>query len=725
MRYVCINQHDHTDCGPACLATIARQNGVYISIAKLRKLAGTDKQGTNMYGMLKAAKSIGFYAKAVKGNENALQSKIPLPCIAHMKRGAEGYHYVVLHKVTKKYVIIADPSMGIQKIKISQFLGKEANSSHYSWTGNLIFMVYKKNNGKEYGKSKLNIFSLLKPHKKILTYVFIASVLYTILSISGSFYYKLLIDDILPDSLEKTMTVISLAMIVLGVFKIIMDAIRNYLCIFLSQGLNVSIVFNFYKHVIQLPMEFFSTRETGEIISRSTDAVQIREVLSSITLTLMIDVVMVIAGGFFLYAQSSKLFFLTVCIIFIYSCIVAMFKKIYKKLNMRFMEENAQLTSYCIESINGIETIKAYNAEEDVEEITESKFITLMKSLYKLQWFTNFQVALKSFLEVVGEILILWIGGVDVINGNMTIGQLITFNSLLVYFLDPIKKIVNIQPQLQSAIVAAERIDEILQLECEKTEREEKKVRLDILDGDIEFNHVDFRYGTRKRVINDVSFRIKKGQCVGFVGESGSGKTTLAKLLLHLYNVENGEISINGVNIDDIKLETLRKRIAYISQDTFLFSGTIYDNLILGKQDASLDEVIEAAKMAQANEFIQEFNCRYDTKLSENGNNLSGGQRQRLAIARAMVKKPDILILDEATSNLDSITEKLFDVTLDEFCKDITTIFIAHRLSTIKKCDVIFVMNDGRIIEVGNHEQLLMKGGKYTDLINQQSLEGV
>ena len=223
--------------------------------------------------------------------------------------------------------------------------------------------------------------------------------------------------------------------------------------------------------------------------------------------------------------------------------------------------------------------------------------------------------------------------------------------------------------------------------------------------------------------MDDVDITIHKGEKVAFVGESGSGKTTLTKLLLHLYKPEEGNILINGNNIEDIQLETLRERIAYISQETFLFSGTIMENLMLGIDDASVDDVIEASKLAQAHEFINELPLRYETMLEENGANLSGGQRQRLAIARAMLKKPDILILDEATSNLDAITERALDKTIHEYCKDMTTIFIAHRLSTIKDCDRIFVMEKGKIIETGTHEELKLAGGKYAMLASQQSLD--
>lgn len=728
MHFVCIKQYDYTDCGAACLATICKQNGYKIGITKIREIAGTDKQGTNAYGVIKAAEQLGFDAKGVKGNKEAFFSEFPLPCIAHVIADGNLLHYVVIHKITKKQVVIADPAKGIVKLTPEEFFGEvqeDGKPPKYQWTGVLILLVKKESfvKGDETKGLFSRFFYLLKPQRHLLIHIFFASLVYTILGILGAFYFQELIDTVLPDALSKTLMTLSIGVILLNIFKVILNAFRSHLLLYLSQKLDIALLLGYYRHVLELPMNFFGTRKVGEIISRFNDASKVRDAISGATLTIMIDTLMAIAGAIILYVQSPKLFAITVIMVVLYFAIVAGFNKWYEKLNRKQMEDNAQLTSYMVESLNGVQTVKAYNAEPKVKLETEKKFVKLLKSIFNLCWVENLQTSLKTFVELVGGIVILWVGGISVIHGDMTIGSLITFHALLAYFLDPVKNLINLQPQMQTAVVAADRLGEILDLEAEKTDAENRKLHPESIAGDIEIKNLDFRYGTRKLVLEDINLTIKKGQKIAFVGESGSGKTTLSKLLLHMYTAEKGEILINENNIEDIQIEKLRDRIAYIPQETFLFSGTIFENLTLGLDYATMDDIIDACKKAQAHEFINELPMRYETKLEENGANLSGGQRQRLAIARAMLKNPDILILDEATSNLDAITERALDRTIHEFSKEMTVIFIAHRLSTIKNCDKIYVMEKGKIIESGNHKQLTELGGKYAELVNQQSLE--
>lgn len=724
-KYYCIKQHDITDCGAACLATISKQYDFKTSITKIREVAGTDKQGTNAYGVIKAAEQLGFSAKGVKGDQSAFFSEFPLPCIAHVIVDGGLLHYVVVHKITKNQVVIADPGKGIIKLTPKEFFGEKKEDGKpptYQWSGVLILMVPSQTF--ERGDETKGLFQrfihLLLPQKRLIIHVFIASMLITVFGILGSFYFKVLIDDVLSAGLIKTLHILSIGIILLNLFKVLLAAFRSHLLLYLSHKLDIALLLGYYKHVLGLPMNFFGTRKVGEIISRFNDASKVRDAISGATLTIMIDSIMVIVGGVILYSQNAYMFGITLIVVIFYFIIVISFNKWYKRLNQTQMENNAQLTSYMVESLNGIQTVKAYNAERKVNLETEMKFIRLLRSVFRLSWVSNLQGSMVGFVELTGGIVILWVGAYQVIKGNLSIGQLITYNSLLAYFLEPVKNLINLQPQMQTALVAADRLGEILDLEPERTMMEEKKLSPDNIRGDINIKDVTFRYGTRRLVLEHITMNIRQGERIALVGESGSGKTTLSKLLLNLYSPEKGEILINDNNLKDIKLESLRERIAYIPQETFLFSGSIMENLMLGLEDVTVEEVIEASKKAQAHDFINDMPLRYETRLEENGSNLSGGQRQRLAIARAILKKPDILILDEATSNLDSITERAIEMTIEKYSKGMTTIIIAHRLSTIKRCDRIYVMEKGKIIEEGNHEELIGVDMIYARLWRQQ-----
>ncbi|NKX13359.1 peptide cleavage/export ABC transporter [Bacillus cereus] len=715
-KYHWVRQHDIKDCGAACISTVSKHYGLHIPISKIREYAGTDRNGTNVYGLIQAAEKLGFSAKGVRGNVESLK-EIPLPAIAHVIIEGKLLHYVVILEITKKgKVIVADPGEGIIKYDIKEF--------NEIWTGVLVLLIPNESfQSRDEEKNTFGRFMfLLKNQKSLLIPVFLSSILITIFGVLGAFYFKIVIDNIVTENLKHTLTYLSIGIIALYIFKVILELFRSHLILYLSRRLDIKLMFGYYKHVLSLPMNFFETRKVGEIISRFQDAAKIREALATTTLTVMIDTIMVIAGSILLYTQSSTLFFITALHIPIYILIIWMFQSSYEKINRQEMESNAELTSYIVESLNGISTIKSYNAEKEAEFQTEKRLISLLQKFFKRFVITNSQESIKTIVELVGGVVILWVGAISILNGEMTIGQLVAYNALLVYFLDPIKNLVDLQPTLQSAFVASKRLTEILDLDLEKNDQEDKKLSPTSFHHKIRLDNITFKYGTRQNIFNNLSFEIPIGYSVGFVGESGSGKTTIAKLLMRYYDVNEGNIYYDNYHIKDMNRTGLRNKIAYVAQESFFFSGSIFDNLVFGlNREVTMDKIIEACILADAHEFISSLPLRYDTLLEENASNVSGGQRQRLSIARALLKEADVLILDEATSHLDSTSERKIIENLKEYrAGKLTTITIAHRLSTIMHCDNIFVMSKGEIVEEGKHGELINKDGLYRVLWNNQ-----
>ena len=714
MKYTCVKQIDSTDCGAACLATILNHYNSFMPIAKIRELAGTDKQGTNVYGMVQAARKLGFDADGVEGDEESLFSDFPLPAIAHVVIDNSLLHYVVIHSISKDKIVVADPAKGIVNYTPQDFLK--------IWSGVMILLTPDNNFTQSKKKSTLNrFFSMVISQKKLLTPIFISSLIITATGILASFYYSVIMDSILLSQSYEFLLTISLCVLGLYIVKNILEYLRGRLILNLSKKIDLQLIPEFNKHLLRLPLSFFQMRKCGEIVSRYSDASKIRDALSDAVLTIMIDSLMALGGGIILFLQNKLLFFIALGMLVLYGSVVLLYNKPIRKANRSVMEDNAQFSAYLYESVEGIETIKAMNNEAISERKSKNLYDKLWVSIKKNFLLNISQSTIVGTIAVIGETIILWIGTINVLNGVMTIGSLITFHALLAYFLSPAKNLLNLQPTIQTAVVAAERLNDVLDLDTENPDTKNGADFSANLFKNIDIKNIFFRYGTRELVLKDLSLSIKAGEKIAFVGESGSGKTTLAKLLLNFYEQESGSISIGGEDVRNIPHLVLRDRISYISQETFLFSGTIKENLLLAKNDATDDEIKEACRISQANTFISKMPLGLDSLIEENGANLSGGQRQRLAIARALLRKPNILIMDEATSNLDTITEKAIEETLNEISEDTTIIIIAHRLSTIKSCDNIYVFEDGEIIEKGSHKELLNKNGAYAHFWRQQT----
>ena len=710
-----MRQHDETDCGAACLGTIAQKYGLRMSIAQIRDMADTDIAGTNVLGLIKAANKMGFNARGVKGTIDLFkaESSISLPAIAHVVKDEKLLHFIVIFRIDEKYVHVGDPSSGKRKIEITDFIK--------IWTGVLILLApnesFEKGN-KTKGVLK-NFLPLVTPHKWTLAGVILASVIYTVFGIIGTFYYRYLLDQIIPNSEKNILFILSIGVVALYVFQSVISGVRSQLLLFLGKRVDYRLVLDFYNHLIELPIKFFSSYKIGDIISRFQDAGEIRQTITNATIAIIMDTMMLLIGAVVLFKQQVDLFLVTILMAVMYSGIAVVFNRITRLKREKAVEDNANFTSSLIETISGIETIKSHNAQEEVASTTKTRFIAFLQSYFKLSTNINIQTFFYNAIELIGGTVILWIGAYKVISGDISVGTLITFSALSTYFLTPIRNLANMQPQLQTSSVAARRLGEIFDLKPETVSNEHLSDATN-WDGAIVFENVTFSYGSRKPVLENINFEIKPGERIAIVGESGSGKSTVAKLLLGLYKIDAGSISIDGTNLNDIDCYSLRQNIAYVSQTPYFFSNTIYENLVLGNKDVEQEKVISATQKAQAESFIVNLPLKYNTKLEENGSNLSGGQRQRLAIAQALIREPHILVLDEATSNLDVITESAIQNALNTACNGITTIIIAHRLSTIKNCDRVIVLRQGQIAEIGTHTDLMLAKGLYYELYSKQ-----
>lgn len=741
-----ILQHDERDCGAACLSMIAAHYGLKLPISRHRELTKTDKSGTNLYGLVNGAGSIGLKADALFGTPDELREeiangKIGFPFIAHIVSEDAMLHYVVVYGLRHDRFQIADPGKGKRRMALDQFFS--------CWTGYIVTIektgAFRK--GNETKGSFVKFFAMLRGQYRRLALILVLSLLISSIGILGSFVFQLVLDDLTPAYEQGTDTHVEqiehpgegkntvglflesiavhttdiafvfCALIGLYLLQAGIQLARSYLIILLSRKIDILLTLSYYNHIMELPISSVMVRQTGEYLSRFSDTATIRQAISTATLTLLMDSLMVIACGFILYTQNARLFHVSLLMIVFYAVIVLVFRKPIEHSNRNVMECDARLQSYFKESIDGAETVKAAHAEAQVKKNTTGKFYGFIDAVLKNSIISASQDTLVGAIELIGTVVILWLGFSMALAEQVTVGSVVTFYALLAYFTEPIKNLIELQPTLQTAFVAADRLNDILELKSEDM-KTGAVLPAEISRWDIQ--NVDFRYGNRELILRDVSLTLRRGEKIAIVGESGSGKTTLTKLMMRFYEPERGNILADGQNINTFSLAELRQNIAYVDQDTFLFSDTILNNLRLGNESATEIEIRQVCEISHAAEFIERLPLKYETPLDENGANLSGGQRQRLAIARALLRKPQLLILDEATSNLDTITESGIKNTIFRLDSNLTCIIIAHRLTTVKNCDRIYVMNEGRIVESGTHDELMNTNSIYRQMWEKQ-----
>jgi ATP-binding cassette subfamily B protein len=719
-RYPCVRQHDHNDCGPAVLATVAKFYGLPLGIGRVREICRSDAMGTNLVGLLRGAENVGFAAKAMRGTYDALLNpKMPFPFIAHVLDDIPGLvhhgplgHYYVVWKLTDKYVDVSDPARGIRRLTRAEFEEKWMAGG-----GALLALVPtpKLAGVRASTPSWRRFLGLLSGRWSLFVESIVAAILFAALGLGTSFYVQLLIDDILLHGNVRLLHIASAGILLIVIFRVGFHVIERYLLIHLSQKIDVALTMEYYQHILRLPLGFFEARRTGEILARLNDAHRVRQALSGTILSSVVDAFFVVAAGGVMFLYDVRLAAATLGVVPVFLVVVFGHRSAIRREQRKAMEEGADLQAHLVEVVAGAAAVKAARAENHVRMGAETKLVTMVRTVFRLAMLGVSTDSLSMLLTSCAQVGVLWFGGTLVLRGELSVGQLLFFQSLLAHLLEPLSRLANANVELEDAMIAADRVGEIFELAPEEPLGAER-LKPQACRGELVFENVRFRYGYRDWVLDGVTLEIEAGTTVALVGRSGSGKTTISKLSARFYDPTEGRLLLDGHDLRDMDLGWYRKQLGVVDQECSVFSATIKDNIRFGRPEASLDEVVAAAKAAGAHEFIEKLPERYDTTVGERGSNLSGGQRQRLAIARAIIGNPKILVLDEATSHLDSETERAVQRTLREVTKERTTIIIAHRLSTVMLADRIYVLENGKVIEEGTHDELLAKEGAYADM---------
>lgn len=715
-----IKQQDITDCGAACLASVCAFYGLRVPIARIRQYAFTDKKGTNVLGMIEAAGKLGLSAKGVRAELEAL-SVCPKPMIAHVSvQEGRLEHYIVIYRVCKSGLRYMDPADGVMH-DVTMDAFKDM------WTGVLILLepasTFEQGNHEK--STVKRFYELLAPHKSVMLQALFGAVIYSILGLSTAVYVGKITDNVLVDKNLNLLNLMGVIMIAVLVLRTFIGAMKSILALKTGQRIDATLILGYYKHLLGLPQQFFDTMRVGEIISRVNDAVKIRTFINNVSLDLAVNMMILIFTLCLMFMYSWTLASITLISAPLFLLIYCLFNRLNRKYQRKIMESSADLESQLVESVNAISTIKRFGIEEFANMKTEGRFVQLLRNTFQSIYGSIIAQGGIQFVSTGITIAVLWIGSILVVDQELTPGTLMVFYSLVGYVISPVSSLITSNQTIQDAMIAADRLFQIMDLEREKYEKEGKReipVRREM--PDIVFENVSFSHGSRQQIFNNLNLRIEWGQTTAIVGESGSGKSTLAALLQGLYPLQAGRIMIGDCDISEASLESLRHRITVVPQRVELFAGTVLENIILGDHQPDMKKIERIERILEFKDFVDKLPRGYYTEIGENGTALSGGERQRIAIACAMYQDGDIIIFDEATSALDSFAEENAVLAMEEEQSEAkTVIVIAHRLSTVRLAEKIVVLDRGRIVEEGRHKELMAKGGIYAAMWRKQHAE--
>ncbi|HMS83185.1 MAG TPA: type I secretion system permease/ATPase [Nitrospira sp.] len=702
-----------TDTGLTCLLILARFHDLPADAAQLQHQFAQSGQTLSDTDLLRAAKHLGMKAGMVKIRWSKL-SGIPLPAMA---KRTDGRH-LVLAKIEGAKVLVQDPVEGRPVVLTRQeFEGM--------WTGELVLFTKRANIRPQDLKFDFTWFiPAIVKYRTLFGEVLVASFFLQLFALLTPLFTQVMIDKVLVHKGFTTLHVLAIGMITLAIFEALLSGLRTYLFAHTTNRIDVSLGAQLFRHILALPLSYFEARRVGDTVARVRELEQIRQFLTSHSVTVVLDVIFTVVFLAVMWFYSPTLTLVVMVSLPVYALLsVAITPAIRARLHEKF-NRGAENQAFLVEAVSGIQTVKAMAVEPPLLRKWEEQLAGYVQASFRATSLMTIAGQSATCVQKVTTVAVLWLGAYRVIGGDLSIGQLIAFNMLSAQVTGPLLRLVNLWQEFQQVGISVERLGDVLNTPPEPS-YSPNRTTLPQLTGLVQFDEVTFRYRPGgPEVVRKLSCAIEPGQMIGIVGRSGSGKSTIAKLLQRLYVPERGRILVDGVDLAQVDPAWLRRQVGVVLQENFLFNGSVRSNIALTDPGLSMEQVIRAAKLAGAHDFILELSDGYDTIIGEHGCTLSGGQRQRIAIARALVANPRILIFDEATSALDYQSEAVIQRNMAEIVRGRTVVVIAHRLSTVRLAHRIYVIERGEIVEQGGHDQLLNIGGLYARLHAHQLGKG-